>query len=74
MTKRMKILSAVALVLLGALALAYTNRSNIIIAAAGFAQRMANAPGPNQPVAWEDGGSWQGSGEKAAQYCCHSDR
>ena len=64
MTKRMKILSAVALVLLGALALAYTNRSNIIIAAAGFAQRMANAPGPNQPVAWEDGGSWQGSGEK----------
>ena len=40
MTNRMKILSAVALFLLGALALAYMNRSNIIIAAIGFAQRM----------------------------------
>ena len=64
MTKRMKILSAVALVLLGALTLAYMNRSNIIIAAVGFAQRMAVSPGPNRPVNWEDGGRWQGSGER----------
>ena len=64
MTKRMKILSAVALVLLGALTLAYMNRSNIIIAAVGFAQRMAVSPGPNRPVNWEDGGTWQGNGER----------
>ncbi|CAI8416423.1 MAG: Arylsulfatase [Rhodobiaceae bacterium UBA7378] len=64
MTKRIKILSAVALVLLGALALAYMNRSTIIIAAVGFAQRTAFATAPNQPVTWQDGGRWQGSGDQ----------
>ncbi|MEC8546227.1 MAG: sulfatase-like hydrolase/transferase [Pseudomonadota bacterium] len=64
MTKRMKILSAVTLVLLGPLTLAYLNRSNIIIAAIGFAQRMAFSSEPNRPVNWEDGGTWQGNGER----------
>ena len=53
----MKILSTVALVLLGALTLAYVNRSNIIIAAVGFAQRVALSSEPNRPVNWEDGGT-----------------
>mgnify|MGYP007000424917 len=50
MTKRMKIVSAITLILLSALALAYINRSNIIIAALGFAQRTAFAIGPNFPI------------------------
>ena len=37
------------------------SRSNIIIAAIGFAQRMAIAGQP--AVNWEDGGTWQNNGE-----------
>ena len=64
MTQRLKILFAIILVLLGILALAYINRSHIIVAALGFAQRTAFAIGPNFPINWANGGTWQGAGER----------
>ena len=56
----LKIVSAITVILISALAVAYINRSNIIISALGFAQRTAFAVGPNFPINWANGGTWQG--------------
>ncbi len=64
MSKRAKIIGAIALVLVGAVAL-YTHRANLIVSAVGFAFRMTYPVGPNQPVTWENGEqTGEQSGEK----------
>ncbi|MGI9439363.1 MAG: sulfatase-like hydrolase/transferase [Parvibaculales bacterium] len=61
MSKRAKIIVAIALVLAGALGLAYVNRASLIISTIGFAARVASPVAPNQPIHWQNGGSWNGT-------------
>ena len=61
MSKRAKIIVAIALLLAGTLGLAYVNRVSLIISTIGFVARMASPVAPNQPIHWQNGGSWNGT-------------
>ena len=63
-SRRMKILLAVLVLLGSTLALAYVNRAPLIIAILGFASKAAYPVGENRPVIWQNGGVWQGTGER----------
>ena len=64
MSRRAKILAATGLLLVSVLVLAYANRTNLIISLVGFVNKVANPVGPHQPISWQQGGVWEGKGQR----------
>ena len=64
MSRRAKILAATGLLLVSVLVLAYANRTNLIISLVGFVNKVANPVGPHQLISWQQGGVWEGKGQR----------
>ena len=64
LSRRAKITLSIALLILATLISAYVNRATLIISVAGFLQKATNPVGPYQNIVWQNGGTWQGAGER----------
>ena len=61
MSLRAQIFSVLAVVLIGALGMAYANRAELIIKVMGIAMRAAEPTAPYREIEWQTG-VWQGKG------------